>query len=144
MDFPHHYQVNAKADNLSNVSLSSKGLETIESAPPAQFGGPGTLWSPESLLVAALADCFILTYRAIARASKLDWTQLSVEASGTLDRVERVTRFTSFTIVATLKTPAGVAEAKAQRLLQKAEQGCLISASVTAPVHLESSVLIDL
>jgi organic hydroperoxide reductase OsmC/OhrA len=31
-----------------------------------QLGGPGGQWSPETLLVAAAAECFILTFRAVA------------------------------------------------------------------------------
>ena len=66
---PHSYVVSASAEAESNVTLSSDGLESVTSAPPEAFGGPGDLWSPETLLVAAVADCFILSFRAIARAS---------------------------------------------------------------------------
>ena len=68
-DFPHHYAVSATAETASNVSLSSEDVAAIESAPPVEFGGPGGHWSPESLLVAAVADCFVLSFPAIARAS---------------------------------------------------------------------------
>jgi peroxiredoxin-like protein len=139
-DLPHHYVVSAGAKVAGNVVLSSDGVADLESAPPAQFGGPGDQWSPESLLVAAVADCFILSFRAIARASRLEWDSLSCQVEGTLDRVERVTQFTGFTVTATLDVPADTDEGKAQRLLEKAEQACLITNSLKADSHLEATV----
>ena len=70
-DFPHHYSAFARAQEQGEIELGGDGLAPLQSAPPAEFGGPGDLWSPETLLVAAVADCFALTFRAIARASKL-------------------------------------------------------------------------
>lgn len=139
-NFPHHYRVAATASDSGNVELSSDGVATIASAPPVEFGGPGDQWSPESLLVAAVADCFVLSFRAIARASKLDWTTLSCNVIGTLDQVERKAQFTAFEVTAELVVPVGTDEAKAQRLLQKAEDACLITNSLIADSHLNSTV----
>jgi len=139
-DFPHHYRVAASAEHTGNVELSSGGVAPLESAPPAEFGGPGDQWSPESLLVAAVADCFVLSFRAIARASKLEWRSLCCNVIGTLDRVERKAQFTGFEVTAELVVPAGTDEAKAQRLLEKAEDACLITNSLIAESHLEATV----
>ncbi len=140
-DLPHHYGASATAAPEGNVLIKQPGLPDLVSAPPAQFGGPGDQWSPEDLLVAAIADCFILTFRAIARASKLDWDTLDCEVEGTLDRVDRVTRFTGFKLRARLKAPPDTDRDKADRLLQKAEAACLITNSLDAPVHLEVEVI---
>ncbi|MBN7799133.1 OsmC family protein [Parahaliea mediterranea] len=139
--FPHHYAVSARAAESGDVTLSAAGLADIASAPPAEFDGPGDRWSPESLLVAAVADCFVLTFRAIARASKLDWLELSCEAGGELDRVERATQFTALSLKATLRVPAGADTEKAERLLHKAEAGCLITNSLKCPVTLDCEVV---
>jgi organic hydroperoxide reductase OsmC/OhrA len=139
-DFPHHYRVAATAADTGNVELSSEGVSTIASAPPIEFGGPGDQWSPESLLVAAVADCFVLSFRAIARASKLDWTSLNCNVVGVLDRVERKPQFTAFEVTAELVVPTGTDEAKAQRMLQKAEDACLITNSLIADSHLDATV----
>jgi len=138
--FPHHYTVTALASAEGEVRLESDRLPTLASAPPAEFGGPGDCWSPESLCVGAVADCFVLTFRAIARASKLPWTSLRCNAEGTLDRIERVTQFTSFLLRATLQVPPGTDQARARQLLERAEQTCLISQSLKATSHLEANV----
>jgi organic hydroperoxide reductase OsmC/OhrA len=112
----------------------------LESASPVHFGGPGDHWSPEHLLVATVADCFILSFRAVARASRLEWDSLRCSVDGTLDKIDRVTQFTGFKVSATLHLPSGSNEEKAQRLLEKAEHVCLITNSLKADSHLEATV----
>ena len=141
-DFPHHYVVAASASADSTVELQSPGLDDLESAGPAEFGGPGDLWSPETLLVAAVADCFILSFRATARAARLEWNSLSCDVVGQLDRVDKVTRFTAFTVKATLEVPEGTDEDKARGLMEKAEKHCLVTNSMLAESHLEATVRI--
>jgi peroxiredoxin-like protein len=140
-DLPHHYKVVAAAGPDGDVSLAGDGLDAILSAPPVEFGGPGDKWSPETLLVAAVADCFILSFRAIARASKLSWISLNCEVEGTLERIEGATKFTEFLIRATLSVPQDTKEERAHRLLEKAEQSCLITNSLSSTTHLDAVVL---
>lgn len=134
--FPHLYRVSARDTGQGRVILESEGLPQIESSPPVEFDGPGDAWSPETLLMAALADCFILTFRAVASARKLEWSELTVALNGTLDRPERISQFTAFELHATLKVAPGTDAEQAKAALQRAEQGCLISNSLKAPVHL--------
>jgi peroxiredoxin-like protein len=140
-DFPHLYKVKAAAGPDGDVSLSGDGIDVIRSAPPSEFGGPGDKWSPETLLVASVADCLVLSFRAIARASKFSWISLNCEAEGTLEREEGKARFTKFMIRATLSVPQDAKEDRAQRLLQKAEESCLITNSLSGPTHLETVVV---
>jgi peroxiredoxin-like protein len=138
-DLPHHYRVTAKAAD-AEVTLTSPGLEPLTSAPPAEFGGPGDRWSPETLLAAAVADCFVLSFRAIARASKLEWISLRCDVEAVLDRADGVTRFTKLREHAVLEVPAGTDEERASRLLEKAERACLITNSMTAETELDAEV----
>jgi organic hydroperoxide reductase OsmC/OhrA len=138
--FPHRYVVSAGADATGEVALHGAGLPPLRSAPPAEFDGPGDRWSPETLFVAALADCYILTFRALAGVFKLPWTALTCEVEGTVDRVDRVTQFTAFTMRARLTVPAGSDEPHALRLLDRAKHACLVTNSLKAPAHLQASV----
>jgi peroxiredoxin-like protein len=106
-------------------------------AAPANFGGPGDLLSPEDLLVMSVASCLILSFRAIARNSKLEWDNLQVESNGTLDKVDRGMEFTGFHTRATLTIPASTNREKATRILEKADKSCLITNSLKAEDHLE-------
>lgn len=140
--FPHLYTVSARTDPASLVTLNSPGLAPLSSAAPKEFDGPGDQWSPETLLTAALNDCFVLGFKAIATASKFQWTALETSTEGTLDRVEGKTRFTRFVTRATLRLPAGADAARGRQLLEKAEHVCLIANSLNAERHLEASVTV--
>ena len=142
-DLPHRYVVTANGAPDGDVQLTSSALPILRSAPPLEFGGPGTRWSPETLVVAAVGDCFILTFRAIARASKLTWTSLECHVTGTLDRNERTTRFTRFDVHAELTLPPTANVEQAQRLMEKAERNCLITSSLNADVNLSIDVRVS-
>ena len=138
--FPHRYQVSAAAGHTGDVMMAAGGLETLRIASPAEFGGPGDRWSPETLLVGAVADCFILTFRALASYSRLPWVSLTCEVDGTLDRLGRATQFTGFRIRAVLRLPEGANHDQAERLLARAEETCLVTQSLKAPSHLEAEI----
>ena len=142
-DLPHLYTVTASAAGSNNVILASAGVVDIESAGPPEFGGPGDVWSPEGLLVAAVADCFVLTFRAIARTAKLDWSTLECKADGTLDKLDGATQFTDFKVTAKLTVSPGANEKKAATILQKAEKYCLITNSMKADSRLEAEVVVE-
>lgn len=140
--YPHSYVVSAAAQNAGLVTVSSAQLPNLETAPPPEFDGPGGVWSPETLLCAAVADCFILTFRAVSRASRLEWLRLECRVEGLLERVDRTSQFTSFRTIATLTGPAGTDVAKARDLLERAERGCLISNSLRGSRALEVRVVV--
>ena len=142
-DYPHHYLVSADAPSHGEISVSSPGLETLPSQAPAEFGGPGDLWSPETFLVAAVADCFILTFRALARGSRFEWNTVKCEVDGVLDHVDRVTRFTEFHMQVTLHVAAGADQHKAERLVERSDHVCLVTNSLNAEVLLTTTIVFD-
>lgn len=146
-DLPHHYAVTANGKSDTNITLSSPGLRDLDTAGPPEFGGPGDVWSPETLLVGAVADCFILSFRATARAARLEWDSLSCSVIGTLDKIDRVTQFTAYDITAELTLPASsddkADDEKALRLMEKAEKYCLVTNSLKAATTLQASVRIS-
>lgn len=73
---PHLYRVAAHGSVAGTVRVTSPELPPMATAPPPEFDGPGGAWSPETLLVAAIADCFILTFRGVSRAARFDWEEL--------------------------------------------------------------------
>ena len=139
--FPHHYRVRVGIAPEGEVSLDSDGLAQIRSMPPPEFGGPGGYWSPETLLTAAVGNCVLLTFRAIARASRFEWREASAEVEGVLERIEGNSRFTQVHVRVRLVVPPGADAARARMLMEKAEKGCLISNSLSAVKHLECEVV---
>jgi len=141
--YPHHYFASATAGSQGNVLVSGKGLPDLDTQAPPEFGGPEGVWSPETMISATVANCFILSFRAIAGASKFDWSSLQCNVEGVLERVERTTLFTRFEIDVVLHIPAGASTELAQRLLEKSEKICLITASLKSEITLSTDIQVD-
>jgi organic hydroperoxide reductase OsmC/OhrA len=132
--FPHYYRV-----TLSNAQLLAPPRDPIAAGPPPQFGGNDRVWSPEELLVAAALECLWTTFEAFARRERLETRSWSASGLAVLDRGPRVPVFTSITLSVEMTVDAGDEE-RARRLLEKAEQGCIISNALNVPVALEASI----
>ncbi len=133
---PHHYIAKASGEPEGNLSSEVTNLSALSIAPPAQFGGPGDQWSPEDLLMASVANCLILSFRAITKISRFEWVSIECESEGELDKVERKIQFTKINSKVRLVVSEGADEALARKLVQKAEDSSLISNSLNAKVHL--------
>lgn len=134
---PHRYLAAAVGEPTATITISSPDLTDIEVDSPPEFGGPGGHWSPETLLVASVANCFILTWRSIAAHNKVEWIDMRVDATGVLDRVDRVTKFTEIHMSIQLDLPEGFDSEKIERLLKRSESACLITNSMTAEVIMD-------
>jgi len=44
------------------------------------------VWTPEHFLLAAMASCYIETFKAVAKASKLDFQGIEVGVDGSLEK----------------------------------------------------------
>ena len=138
--FPHRYVVSSTAGPRGDIMIESDGLPSLTTTTPPEFDGPGGRWSPETLLVAAVADCYLLTFRGIAKASALAWTSISVDVVGTLERPERVSQFTRFDIRARVTLSPQASEEQARRILARAEETCLVTRSLNGETHLDVEI----
>jgi peroxiredoxin-like protein len=134
---PHRYTVRLAGGPIGHASVTADDLPDLRTAPPLEFDGPGDAWSPEHLLLAAVETCFLFTLRAVARASRVEFIACEVTAEGTVDRVGGVTQFTEIVLRPLLRLAPGTDGDRARRAIQKAEQACLVSASLATPIRLE-------
>jgi organic hydroperoxide reductase OsmC/OhrA len=138
--YPHTYAVTADGSASGEVSVVSRALPALSTAPPPEFDGPGGVWSPETLLIAAVADCFILTFRVVARMGRFEWVNLEAHVDGTLDRESGVTQFVRYSTRAVLTVHHDADHAKARELLERAERNCLVSNSLRGARTLEVQI----
>ena len=138
--FPHYYITSATGEASGAVITNSRSCPSLMVAEPEEFNGSGAHWSPEQLFVAMVADCLILTFRAIAKASDFEWIDLACSSEGVLDRIGGVNQFTHINVEATLLLANGANDQKALRLLTKAENQCLIKSSITAQTSFTNKV----
>lgn len=139
-DFPHVYTTTTQGTNDVVLNLSSEKLTDIQVSPPPQFGGPEGYWNPEAFFSAAVSSCFILTFKSIARAMKLEWQAINVDADAYLDKKDSKLSFTKVDIFVTLSVKAGEQNENYLKALKKAEENCLITNSIKAEVHLHPLV----
>ena len=137
---PHHYDVHLTGGPSGYAQLSTAGVPELRTAPPVDYDGPGDAWSPEHLLLASVQACFLFTLRAIARLSKVEFLALDLDASGTVDRQDGVTRFTEIVLRPKLTVSPGTDRQRALRVLEKSEKTCLVSASLSTPIRLEADI----
>jgi peroxiredoxin-like protein len=138
---PHRYNVQLTGGPFGYARIASVGRPTLQVAPPREFDGPGDAWSPEHLLLASVEACFLFTWRAVARASKLEFGDVQVHAEGTVDHEAGVTRFTRIVLHPRLTVPMGTDREKLARALAKTEKACLVSASLATLVSLEPEIV---
>jgi peroxiredoxin-like protein len=123
--------------------LSADGLPEIEVASPPEFDGPEGHWSPEHLFVGAATSCVMTTFLAIAANSRLAFTDYSASATGKLEKVEGAgMQITEIVIKTRISVPQEKDKEKAQRIIAKAEENCLISRSMKTRVLLQAEILV--
>jgi peroxiredoxin-like protein len=138
---PHRYEVRICGGLGSHATAHSAGLPDLRTAPPVEFDGPGDIWSPEQLLLGSVGSCFVLTFQAIARASRIEFASIAVQTEGVVDRTTGGARFTEIVLRPRLALPAGADVARVRWALEKAERGCLVSASLATPIRVEPEVV---
>lgn len=140
-EFPHSYRVSAAGGPSNSIPTRSADLPTLETGAPPEFGGEPGFWSPETMLTGAVANCYILTFRAISRKAGLGWESLDVAVEGILDKTPDGLKFTGFKLDVRLQLQDPDADRdKAEELLQKAEKHCLVTASLSASVELATEI----
>jgi len=137
---PHRYEVVLSGGTTGYAATSAKGCPNLASAPPPEFDGPGDAWSPEELLLAAVATCFMFTLRAVAQVSRVDFISLELTVEGTVDRRDGRMRFMEIVLRPRLQVPVGTEPERALRVLEKAEKSCIVSASLATPIRLEPEI----
>lgn len=141
MKVPHMYSARITGGPEGDATVTVDGVGELHSATTSEMGGSGDGWSPGHLLLAAVEGCFLFTFHAIAQNSKLDFVKLEVSGQGTVDREDGTTCFVSITLRPRLTLPAGSDAARALRILEKSERGCLVANSLKTPITLEPEIV---
>lgn len=133
----HHYNVKVTWKEGKIGELSSKELnDKIKVATPPQFpGGVEGIWSPEHLFTAAVSSCFMTSFTAIAEYSKFEFESLDVESSGVMSKEDGKFVMSKVILKPLLLIRDETQIKKAHRLLEKAEEICLISRSIKSEIE---------
>ncbi len=107
-------------------------------AMPAEFrGGVEGHWSPEELLVAAVASCYELTLRSIADRRQLRFSELEVRATGHVTQLARGRiGFLAIELDVRIECELGD-EGMAEAAAHKAHELCIVGQALEVPVELK-------
>jgi len=110
----------AKADSFSPISSSI----------PAEFGGPGTGYSPEDLFALAVLNCLIATFKVYAEKSEVIYDQISTKASLTIDKLPSSPSFEITQVDVHFHVTGAKDPAKLRKILETSIEQCAVSNSI--------------
>ncbi len=144
MEEAHRFRVVAWwASGRTGLARSGSAPNAIHFTAPPAFGGLEGRWTPEDLLLCAVASCYTTTFRAIADNSKFRYTDLQVEVEGAIGKADTGYNFGEVLIRANLVIPQEEDRARAIDLLRKANGLCLVSRALSVEWRFEPSVQIS-
>lgn len=119
------------------------GMGTFAFGPPPEFGGRREALNPEQLFVAAVNGCLLTTLSYFLQRSRIELRSYQAEAQGQVEKGSDGFRFVGVEVRATAIVKDAQAAEKMSELAALAEKYCLVSRSVSCPVHYELRVEID-
>ncbi|CAN5369755.1 OsmC family protein [soil metagenome] len=146
MSTEHHYAVSVEWQGNRGTGTSgyrdygrqgvirAHGKTVLPASADRTFHGDRDRWNPEELLLAALAECHMLSYLHVAVQHGVVVTAYTDSAVGTMQQVGQGGHFTSATLrpVVTLADPSQAE--RANSLHHEASQLCFIAQSVNFAV----------
>jgi organic hydroperoxide reductase OsmC/OhrA/RimJ/RimL family protein N-acetyltransferase len=144
MQKTHRYRVAAWwTAGRAGIAKAASAPKVIHFAAPPEFRGLEAMWTPEDLLLSAVASCFTATFHVIAVNAKFEYTDLEVGAEGVVSRGDLGYTFSEIVVHPTLTIAREQDREQALDLLQKAKTLCLVSRALTTPQKFEMLVNIS-
>jgi organic hydroperoxide reductase OsmC/OhrA len=130
-------------------SAGRTGIAQTDSAPnaihftaPPQFGGLEGRWTPEDLLLTAVASCYTTTFRVLAEYSKFEYADLEVQVGARARKSDSGYHFSEIVTRPNLTLNSEEAKDCANRLLEKAQELCLVARALSVPHRFEPHIQI--
>jgi peroxiredoxin-like protein len=141
MESSHRYRVSAVSTISRSGVAAVEGVEpSISFSAPPEFQGVAGLWTPEHFLVAAVARCYVSTFSGISEISHFPYDWLELDTEGILEKQDGALQFTKIILSPVVKIAGEEDHARALRILEKAEKGCLIARSLKCSVELKPEI----
>jgi len=121
-------------------ALASEGKVQLEVGSPPEFKGAAGVWSPEDMLVGSLNTCLMLTFLAFAHGKGVGLISYESGAEGVLENVEGKYRITEIAVDARVVVKTEADRESARAILDKVEENCFISNSITSKVKFSREV----
>lgn len=115
----------------NGIAQSDSAPNTIHFTSPPALGGMDGRWTPQDLLLGAIASSFTTTFRTLAEKSKFEHTDLQVEVQAVLNQTVAGYSFSEVHILAHLTIPHEAEQARAIKLLHMTRSSCAVSRALS-------------
>ncbi|MEF3329980.1 MULTISPECIES: OsmC family protein [Oceanobacillus] len=136
----HHFHLEGKWQGGRNSEgyINAGNLQTKISIPP-EMDGPGIGTNPDEMLLGAAATCYIISLAAMLERAEVPVNTMSITSEGMVDVTNGI--FTYEKIIhrphVTLKKEAAEQQIRlTNKLIEKAEESCMISRAIKGNVQL--------
>ena len=142
MPAEYTYRVSAWwTSGRTGLAKCESSPHTIHFSETAELGGLEGRWTPEQLLLCALAGSFTTTFADIARSLKFDYTDLEVEIQGSVRHSRTAgSNFKEILIRSRLTVKCEEQSEAGLNLLRRTQSVCMISRAIAVPQTLEPTV----
>jgi organic hydroperoxide reductase OsmC/OhrA len=123
--------------------ISALGKPHVEVGSGPEFKGEPGIWTPEDMLVGAVNTCVMLTFLAFAHAKGVGVTAYESSAEGLLENVDGKYRITEVAVQPSLALKSQADLEAARAIMDKVEENCFISNSITAKLSLTPQFRVD-
>jgi len=144
MENTHTYNLHLKWSEGRTGQFSSTEVPDLTVATPPQFPkGVAGVWSPEHMIVGAVSSCLMTTFLAIAENSNLQYSSFDCSAEGKLEKIDGKFMISQITLKPVVVIKQEKDSERAYRIVEKAENACLISNSVRSKINLETKIIVE-
>jgi peroxiredoxin-like protein len=137
----HHFHLKAEWPGGRNSEgyIVSGNLRTKVSIPP-EMDGPGIGTNPDEMLLGAAATCYLITLAAMIERAELPLKEMALESEGIVDVTKGVITYKKIIhkpAIALDTSATDEAFRKLQKLVNNAEESCMISRALRGNVEVE-------
>jgi len=144
MESPQKYRVVTWWNSeKTGLAISSSAPNAIHFTAPPEFDGLEGKWTPEDLLLSAVASCYTTTFHAVAEHSGLEYADLEVDVEGSVHKTDSGYSFNEIVIRPNLTISGEQEQTRALRLLQKAKNVCLVGRALAVEQKFEPHVQVS-
>jgi organic hydroperoxide reductase OsmC/OhrA len=138
----HKFDVSLKWDYETDSGIARAGSRMpLLFGPPPEFGGTELTWSPEHLLAASVASCYITTFMSFAKRMKVIVTDFRISCKTEFEKKENGFEATRYLLRPLVEIHGNPGQQALDNLFEKAKKYCFISNSVKGEIVIEPNIL---
>jgi len=138
----HKFDVSLKWDYETDSGIARAGNRMpLLFGPPPEFGGTELTWSPEHLLAASVASCYVTTFMSLAKRMKVTVTDFRISCKVEFEKKGNGFEATRYILRPLVEFQGNPGAEVLSNLLEKAKKYCFISNSVKGEIVIEPNIL---